>query len=261
MMLTHLRSSALGAIWIGMTFAILVGLILAGPAYATSPSQDTKLKPEEAIQRLKDGNERFTAGKSSHPNITVERREETSKSGQQPFATVVACSDSRLPVEILFDQGIGDLFVIRVAGNVCNVDEIGSAEYGTDHLATPALVVLGHTRCGAVTAVTQGAELHGNIRPLVQNIFTAVETAKKNHPCAKGVELLTAAIEANVRQSISDIIENSSIVRELVQENKLKIVGAVYDIEAGRVKWLEEKPDQEQSPEDAGNGPEHANRK
>jgi carbonic anhydrase len=225
---------------------VLAGLFLIGVANASNSEQDTGAKPEEAIQHLQDGNDRFATGKSSHPDITAERRLDTSKKGQHPFATVVSCSDSRLPVEILFDQGIGDIFVVRVAGNVCNADEIGSVEYGTDHLGTPVLVVLGHTHCGAVTAVAQNAELHGSIPVLVRNIFSAVEAAKKSHPEAEGNALVAAAVEANVRQSIGDVLRNSSLVRERVLGGKLKIVGAIYDIETGRVEWLGENPDQEQ---------------
>jgi carbonic anhydrase len=239
-------------------FAGLAGLVLLGTALAAAENQETEMKPEQAIQRLKDGNDRFASGKSSHPDITAERRKDTTLNGQHPFATVISCSDSRVPVEILFDQGIGDIFVIRVAGNVCNADEIGSAEYGTDHLATPALVVLGHTRCGAVTAVAQGAELHGNIRALVHNIFQAVETAKDADPDAHGDALVAAAVEANVRQSIADLLKNSPAVRELVEAGKLKIAGAVYDLGEGRVKWLDDKPQPKLSSKKAKKVPERA---
>jgi carbonic anhydrase len=242
----------------GAMLAVFIGLIVAGTMPAAAADHVSGVKPDEAIQRLKDGNDRFVAGKSSHPDATVERREDTAKNGQHPFAVVVSCSDSRVPVEIVFDQGIGDLFVVRVAGNVCNRDEIGSVEYGTDHLATPVLVVLGHTHCGAVTAVAQGAELPGNVAALVRNIHPAVETAKKTHPGVEGDALVAAAIDANVWQSIADLLKNSPIARERVEAGKLKIVGAVYDIEAGQVKWLGENPDQQKLLKDAGNGSGHS---
>jgi carbonic anhydrase len=248
----------MGIAGFGAMLAVFAGLILFVSTPAAVADQVIEVKPEDAIQRLIEGNGRFMAGKSSHPNITTERRQDTTKNGQHPFATVVSCSDSRVPVEILFDQGIGDLFGVRVAGNVCNVDEIGSVEYGTDHLATPVLVVLGHTRCGAVTAVAQGSELHGNIPALVHNIFSAVETVKKTHPGAEGEALVTAAIEANVWQSIEDLLKNSPVTRERVREGKLKVVGAVYDIEEGQVKWLGENPDQKQLLKEAENVSEHA---
>jgi carbonic anhydrase len=242
----------------GAMFTGLIGLVLFGTALAAAENQGTEMNPEQAIQRLKDGNERFAEGKSSHPDITAERRQDTAVNGQHPFATVISCSDSRVPAEILFDQGIGDIFVIRVAGNVCNVDEIGSAEYGAEHLGTPALVVLGHTRCGAVTAVAQGAELHGNIHALVHNIFQAVETAKDAEPDLQGDALVAAAVEANVRQSIADLLENSPAARERVEAGKLKIAGAVYDLGEGRVKWLDDRPQPKQSSKKPRENPEHA---
>jgi carbonic anhydrase len=233
--------------------AIVITVLIAGSASALASDQTTSVKPDEALQRLKDGNERFTTGNSDHPNITRERLLETAKNGQKPFATVVSCSDSRVPVEILFDQGVGDLFIIRVAGNVCNVDEIGSVEYGTDHLGTPLLIVLGHSRCGAVTAVAQGAKLHGNVHALVHNIYSAVEAAKNSHPGLNGDAFVAAAIESNVWESIADLLKNSSIARERVISGKLKIVGAQYDLEQGRVQWLGEHPEQEQLLKNAGN--------
>ena len=257
-MFRYAKSAMKAASAFGMLFSLFAGMVFFGSMPAMAADSAAGMKPEAAIQRLKDGNERFSTGKCEHPDITAERREDTAKNGQHPFATVISCSDSRVPVEILFDQGIGDLFVIRVAGNVCNVDEIGSAEYGTDHLAAPVLVVLGHAHCGAVTAVAQGAELHGNIPALVHNIYPAVETAKKTHPGVEGDALVAAAIEANVWQSIEDLLKKSPAGRERVQAGKLKIVGAVYDIEEGRVKWLGENPDQERLLNDAKNASERA---
>jgi carbonic anhydrase len=198
----------------------------------------------EAIRRLRDGNTRYVLGKSIHPDSGAARRRATSEHGQHPFATVLGCSDSRVPVELLFDQGIGDLFVVRVAGNVCNLDEAGSIEYGTDHLGTPLLVVLGHTQCGAVTAVATGAELHGNIAPLAGSIRPAVAKAQETHPELRGADLIPAAIEANVWQAIEDLLRRSPLVSSRVREEKLKIVGAIYDLESGRVKWLGEHPRQ-----------------
>jgi len=128
------------------------------------------MSADEAIKVLKEGNSRCMSGAPKHPNQDQECRLLTATMGQRPYATVLSCSDSRVPVEILFDTGIGDLFVIRIAGNVADVDEVGTIEYGVDHLGTPVLVVLGHTRCGAVTAVAQGAKLHGSIPQLVDNI-------------------------------------------------------------------------------------------
>jgi carbonic anhydrase len=144
-----------------------------------------------------------------------------------------------VPVEILFDQGVGDLFVIKVAGNVADTDEIGSAEYGVDHLGTPVLMVLGHTYCGAVTAVTTGAEVHGSIPLLVDNIVPAVEKAKHEHPGAEKAELINAAIEANVWQAVDDIMTKSHAIAERAAAGKVLVVGAIYDILTGKVTILE----------------------
>ncbi len=211
----------------------------------STPATSGVSSPDEALQRLKDGNARFVAGKCTHPRMDAARLVETSEKGQNPFATVITCSDSRVPVEAIFDQGIGDVFVIRVAGNVCHVDEAGSAEYGVDHLGTPLLVVLGHTGCGAVTAVVTGAELHGNIPALVDSIGPAVKKAATLNPHLSGAELVPEAIKANCWQSIEDLLKASPAARELVKAGKLKIVAAIYNIRTGTVGWLGTHPEQE----------------
>jgi methyl-accepting chemotaxis protein len=198
---------------------------------------------EAALQRLADGNARFAGGAAQHPNQSAARRAEVAQ-GQAPFATVLTCSDSRLPAEAIFDQGLGDLFVVRVAGNVAKVDEIGSIEYGTGHLGTQLLVVMGHSACGAVKAVVEGAEVHGNIPQLVDTIVPAVERTKAAHPGLPGTQLLAKAVEANVWQSVADIFENSATVRDLVKAGKLKVVGAVYDLASGTVRVNGEHPEQ-----------------
>lgn len=149
-----------------------------------------------------------------------------------------------MPVEPIFDAGIGELFIIRVAGNVVNTDEAGSIEYGTEHLHTPLLVVLGHSKCGAVTAVAKGAEVHGNIPKLVENISPAVSKAKHDHGAEVTDKVIDASIHNNVFQSIEDLLESSPMVAGLVKEGKLTIVGALYDLETGMVNWLGQHPDQ-----------------
>lgn len=203
-----------------------------------------KQNAEEVLNMLKAGNERFVAGERTYSHLDGERIKETSENGQHPFATVITCSDSRVPVEHVFDVGIGDVFVIRVAGNVVDIDEAGSIEYGVDHLHTPVFVVLGHSSCGAVTAVVKDAELHGNIPKLVDNIVPAVEKAKKEHGNEYSDQLLESAIVNNVWQSIEDLFKVSHISAELVKSGKLTIVGAIYHIESGKVEWLGEHPHQ-----------------
>lgn len=207
-------------------------------AHAADPHAPAADAPsaEAVLLELIEGNRRFVSGKSEHPRSDVKRILETS-TGQHPRVSVVSCADSRVPVELLLDQGIGDVFAIRVAGNVCDIDEIGTVEYGVEHLGTPLLVVMGHTSCGAVKAVCTHAEVGGSIPQLVDNIVPAVERAQK-HSGLNGEALVPAAVEENVWQSISDLLENSAITAELVHSGKLKIVGAVYDIATGEIMWL-----------------------
>jgi methyl-accepting chemotaxis protein/carbonic anhydrase len=199
--------------------------------------------PAEAWQQLKDGNARFSAGSPHRDHQDAARRAEVA-TGQTPFATVLTCSDSRVPAELLFDQGIGDIFVVRVAGNVSDTDEVGTIEYGVGHLHTPLLVVLGHVGCGAVKAVLEGAEVHGSIPELVDNIAPAVARARAANPGVAGAQLFAEAVKTNVWVSIEDLFKRSAEVRELVHDGKLQVVGAVYDLAAGTVNWLGVHPEQ-----------------
>ena len=221
--------------------AFLAGALVA--LFSPPASAATTLSSEAALQALKDGNARYLAGKPIHPNQDAARRATVTK-GQDPFATVLSCSDSRVPVELLFDQGIGDTFVVRVAGNVSDTDEAGTIEYGVGHLKTPLLVIMGHSSCGAVKAVLEGAVLHGSIPALVDNIVPAVAQAKAANPSASGAALLDKAVNANVWVSMDDLYQRSAEVRELVKTGKLKVVGAVYSLETGEVTWLGAHPEQ-----------------
>ena len=214
-----------------------VGSAQAGP----------KPTPDETIALLKAGNARFAAGTSEHPHTDAARLVQAGREnqGDHAYATVITCSDSRVPVERVFDAGVMDLFIIRVAGNVCDTDEAGSIEYGLAHVNTPVLVVLGHTQCGAVTAVThavhgRGHALERNIPPLVDNIQPAVERAIAQHQNKHGDAIIPYAIEENVYQGIEDLFLASPSTRQLVESGKAKVIGAVYDVGTGKVKWLSE---------------------
>lgn len=211
---------------------------------ASAPADSGQVSAEQAAAALREGNARFVAGKMEHPNLGYERRAATAAKGQAPFATVVTCSDSRVPVEYVFDRGVGDLFVVRVAGNVCDTDEIGTVEYGVGHLHTPLVVVLGHEKCGAVKAVATGESVHGSLPKLVDNILPAVEQARRENPRSSGDPLFSAAVRCNVWRSIQDLLTHSAEVRELVSSGKIQVVGAVYDIESGAVSWLGSHPEQ-----------------
>lgn len=227
---------------------LFLAVILAlAPQGMLAAGKAPKPSPDQALALLKEGNARFVAGKPLRPHLDAARLRQaaTENQGDYAYATVISCSDSRAPVESIFDAGIMDLFVVRVAGNVCDTDEIGSIEYGLAHVTTPVLVVLGHTQCGAVTAVTQavngkGHPLECNIPPLVDNIEPAVKRALAKSPQAKEEAVISLAIEENVWQGINDLFMRSPATRELARSGKVKVVGAVYDLGSGEVTWFPE---------------------
>ncbi|MBF0294483.1 MAG: carbonic anhydrase [Magnetococcales bacterium] len=216
--------------------ALGLGAMLAPGLARASGEFHPVMSPEQALQLLKEGNSRFLAGKAERPNLSPQRIEETGAKGQHPFVTILSCSDSRVPVEYLFDRGIGDLFVIRVAGNVAHTDEIATCEYGVEHLMTPLVVVLGHTKCGAVTAVVKGDKVGGHIPTLVESIGPAAQRSKAKG--ATGDALILDAIKENVQQSIQDLLAGSEELYNFRMNGKLKVVGALYHIENGKVEWL-----------------------
>ncbi|HLP09696.1 MAG TPA: methyl-accepting chemotaxis protein [Opitutaceae bacterium] len=222
---------------IAQVLAVALAATLSTATLVATPS------PTDSLQALRDGNARFASGAGQHPHQDATRRAEVT-GGQTPFATVLTCADSRVPAEVLFDQGIGDIFVVRVAGNVADTDEIGTIEYGVGHLHTPLLVVLGHSGCGAVKAVVEGATVHGCIPELVDNIIPAVERARAANPSADAAHLMPEAVKANVLVAIEDLLKRSAEARELVQAGKLQIVGAIYDLATGKVDWLGAHPEQ-----------------
>jgi carbonic anhydrase len=224
---------------------VLLGLVLV--VLTSMEGEGTFQKPEanEVLEMLKAGNERFYTGNATYPHTDSARLRQAGREdqGDHAYATVITCSDSRVPVELVFDAGVMDIFVIRVAGNVCDTDEVGSIEYGLAHVNTPVLVVLGHTQCGAVTAVThavqgKGHALERNIPPLVDNIIPAVKRVIAAKQLLHGDAVIPYAIEENVWQGIEDLFMKSPAVRTIVKEGKAKVVGAIYDVSTGKVKWL-----------------------
>jgi len=217
----------------------IVLLCVIGLAKADQP------RGEAVLQFLKTGNAHFASGQLTHTNTSLDRiyLAAHTNQGDYAIATIVACSDSRVPVEDVFDRGVMDLFVIRVAGNVCNTDEIGSVEYGVCHVNTPVLLVLGHSQCGAVTAVANqilghGHALEKNIQPLVAPIIPVVEMVHAALPEATIEAIINRSIEENVWHGIEQIFLKSPIIREKVKSNKLIVVGAIYELESGTVRWL-----------------------
>lgn len=190
--------------------------------------------PEVVLKQLKAGNARFAAGKATHPDGSAARRKELTK-GQHPKAVILSCSDSRVPPELVFDEGLGDLFVVRVAGNVADPVNLGSVEYAAEHLGTGVVVVLGHHACGAVKATAEsGGKAEGNIGAIVAEIAPAVEQAKAS-PGKEG--LLDDAAHANARRAAAALTERSPVLAKLVEEKKLVIKTAVYDLASGVVEF------------------------
>jgi len=205
---------------------------LAG-AIASEEEAEGAISADDAWDILMEGNARFVSGDVAAKNFPERRAELVS--GQSPFVTVVTCSDSRVPPELIFDQGLGDIFVIRVAGNVMDPVVLGSVEYGVEHLHTPLLVILGHSSCGAVTAATQGGA-EGNIESIMTEIEPAVEVARETN--LTGSDLVEDAIDENVDLVIKNVLDRSSITKELVEDGKLVILGAKYSLETGEVAVL-----------------------
>lgn len=194
----------------------------------------------EALARLKEGNARFVTAEPRHPDQGARRRGETARDGQRPFAIVLACSDSRVPVEIIFDAGIGDIFVVRTAGNIVRDAVVaGSIEYAAVYLRVPLLVILGHTECGAIGATIAGVPADGNVRAIQEAIEPVVAELKKAAPRLEGPGLMNAAVIGNARGSKTELLARSDVVRRLSDEGALKIVTAVYNIETGSIDWGE----------------------
>jgi carbonic anhydrase len=223
---------------------VLLAWCLSAAAAQAPGGGGAGLAPDEALKILQNGNARYVEGKPQHPHQNRERRALTFGQGQHPLAAVLACSDSRVPVELIFDQGIGDLFVVRVAGNVAQADELGSLEYAAGHLAVPLVVVLGHSQCGAVTAVVDNLKLTGHLAAPLGPVKAAVAKAKADHPGLAGEALVNAAVQANVWQAVEDLLQKSSEVKALIKAGKLKVVGAVYELDTGQVQWLGPHPEQ-----------------
>lgn len=188
----------------------------------------------KALEKLLEGNRRFVAGQAEHPRQGTGRRAEL-MGGQNPFAAILTCSDSRVPPEIIFDCGLGDLFVLRVAGNVLDKVLMGSIEYAAEHLGVGLVMVLGHSHCGAVTAAVAGGHPAGHIGSLTKRIRPAVEQA-----AASGGDVVDAAVTANVRLGVAKIRQCQPILAHLVAAGKLQVVGARYELESGEVRLLDE---------------------
>jgi len=196
----------------------------------------------DALERLRAGNERFAAGEPKHAHQTLERRSEVAM-GQKPFAIVVGCADSRVPPELVFDQGLGDLFVVRCAGSVLGDAGLGSVEYAVEHLGATLVVVLGHERCGAVDAVVKGGRLPGHIAAFEPAIEPVVADAMR-----AGGDVLDNAVRLNALKVAQELAHCRPILAKLVEEQELTVVAARYDLDTGSVEWLEPPSEDEAEP-------------
>lgn len=200
-----------------------------------------------ALARLRDGNQRFVEGRSQlDPRITHARREELVE-GQRPFAVVLGCSDSRVPVEIVFDQGLGELFVIRVAGNIVAASQVGSVEFAAEAFGARLVVVLGHSGCGAIAATIDACRRVGepatiNLAAIVDRIRPAVETVVAEQPAHEPERLAPLAVRANVRASAQVLRNGSPLLRQLIAQRGLVVVGAEYALDTGEVDFFDGVP-------------------
>jgi carbonic anhydrase len=195
------------------------------------------LSPEVALTRLVEGNQRFMAGDLLHPDYGPARRRVVAWE-QKPFATLLSCADSRVPPEIIFDQGLGDLFVVRVAGNLLSANILASIEYAAEHLGSPLVMVMGHKKCGAVKAavetIASGSEAPGHIASLV----TAIEPAVAAAQIKEGGDFVDTAIRENVLQVVENLLVQSPLLAELYERAQIRLVGGYYDLDSGEVEIL-----------------------
>jgi carbonic anhydrase len=211
---------------------VVVLITFCGAILTPGRNSGDRVTAESALAELKAGNKHHVAHRYSHPHQTAARQRELI-STQHPLAQILSCADSRVPPELVFDQGLGDIFVVRVAGNVASDAELGSLEYGAEHLQIPLLVVLGHQHCGAVTAAVEGGTPPGHIAALVKLLQPAVEGSR-----GLAGDPVENAVKMNVELVVKQLRTSEPILKELVDHGKLKIVGAVYSLDTGKVTWL-----------------------
>jgi carbonic anhydrase len=200
------------------------------------------MSADEALRMLKEGNERFVEGRTEGPNRCHERRKLTSREGQNPFAAVLACADSRVPVKILFDRGVGDIFTVRVAGNVAGEGITGSLEYAVGHLGVRLLVVLGHSSCGAVEAALSEGTHSACVSKILEKITPALAKTLGGNVRLTGKELADEVARNNVWHQAEDIYSSNQTIRDAVDSGHLTIMAAFYDLTTGRVEWMGQYP-------------------
>lgn len=207
--------------------------LLAAGGGSVFAAETASVSPDESQRRLKDGNERFVAGTPTQTTKDSRRRAEGAQ-GQKPFAIIVSCSDSRVGPEVVFDQGLGDLFVVRSAGHVVDDVGLGSIEYAVEHLGASLILVLGHERCGAVAATVAGGKPHGHVSAIVKAIKPAVAKTK-----GQPGDAVDNAVRAQVLEVVSQLQNAGPVLAARVKAGKLKVAGARYDLDSGRVEVVQ----------------------
>lgn len=195
--------------------------------------------PNEIVRILQQGNARFASDKPMHPRTDPVIRRQTLVEGQKPMVAVLSCSDSRSPVEIVFDQGIGDIFSFRDAGNIVTRNVVGTLELGVYKFGIPVIVVLGHTDCSAVTLAINEDTLQGSISPVIEKIIPIARETRRKYPELTGGDFLTEVTKANALKGVREIREMSPLIREKSEQGKMLVVAALHDLETGKVRWLE----------------------
>jgi carbonic anhydrase len=226
-----------GCVATGLTFAASAAHAQSTDCAVFTPDRQKSITPDEAIARLKDGNGRFTAGKPVHCDLLAQVKQ--TAANQSPYAAIVGCIDSRVPPELVFDQRIGDVFCARVAGNFVNTDIIGSLEFSTKVAGARAIVVLGHTSCGAIKSAIDDVKL-GNITALLKNFRPALATLSKadGRRDSHNDALVQKVAEANALLTAASLTKRSPIIKSLVDAKQLKIAAAMHDLKTGAVAWL-----------------------
>ncbi len=209
--------------------------ITATPEHA---EKSAKVAIEDALARLKAGNQHFIAGKLQHPHQDSKRRAELA-TGQRPFAIVLGCADSRTSPEVLFDQGLGDLFVLRVAGNILDDHVLGSIEYAVDHLGAQLIIVLGHQRCGAVQAARETLDSKAEAPAHINSLVTAIQPAVE---ATRGADV-EATVKANVENVVQSLRSSEPVLKKEVEAGAITVVGAYYNLDTGAVAFTKEKKD------------------
>jgi carbonic anhydrase len=206
------------------------------------------ISAREALDRLRDGNRRFASDLRSLDSLTTGARRRNSAAGQEPFAIILGCSDSRVPAEIVFDQGLGDLFVIRVAGNIVAPSQVGSVEFAAARFGTRLVVVLGHSSCGAILATLEelgrpSEDQSKNLRSIVDRIRPSVEALLASEPEGQPDALVESAVRANIRASVNHLRHGSEVLEQLILKENLWVVGAEYSLETGLVEFFDGFPE------------------